>query len=480
MNKTRLKNIEKLDKDRPKNELIQLGGIAIKNPSVDGLDLTDPSHPKITISGTLYPSDVDKIKGAGSTPVTYIPVDKRIFPQYLETFNRRITPSFTREETKDEEGEKIITYTTPTKGGELTYRFYEKVISKELGQDATRKLPSLGRRASKLWFSMIYFAKKQGKGMGGNFTASELMRLWGGDPEKRGKLWGDIRETFFNIVAVSPSYTNKRSGDERTDWGFAFTSSYLIKGEGKESRYHYTMTPEALGLTEKWLKGELTAEVIKNKGGYLAYPLAYLQGGLDETEQNFRDYLLKFKGGYSVKAFTILNDWLKLRRDLLRRPTYCHQLLYTLLENAKGRGEISSYKFEVRGGLKDWRNKWKVTIYKPTAENKAKTKQRRGSKTNTAEQENLIDTIFEWQSRPIQGIKKPPKELKKQITNTVKAYGVGAVREIYNRTANGATPSTYSFWQEIKKLKREAVHKIPTQTNTSSRTKKGFKRVFQG
>jgi hypothetical protein len=386
--------------------------------------------------------------------ISYIPVDKSKYPQYQETFNRRITPAFTKGIGKDEEGKKLITYTTQTKGGELTYRFYEDVISKELGQDATKKLPTLGRRASRLWFSMIYFAKRLGEGLEGNFTASELMNLWGIDPEKRGgNSWGDIRETFFNIVAVMPSYTNRRSGDERTDWGFAFTSSYLIKGEGKEARYHFTMTPEALGLTEKWLKGELDAEEIKSQGGYLAYPLAYLQGGLDETEQNFRDYLLKFKGGYTVKAFTILNDWLKLRRDLLRRRTYCHQLLYTYLENAKKRGELTSYKFEVKG-LADWRSKWKVTIYKPTEKVKTEARQKRGNKANTAEQEELINTIFEWQNRPIQGITTPPDELRQQITNTVRVYGVDEVGEIYERTANGAKPSTYQFWQEIKALKR--------------------------
>jgi len=390
--------------------------------------------------------------------ISYIPLDKKKYPQYQETFSRKITPSFVKGESKDEEGKKLITYTTKTKGGELTYRFYEDIISKELGQDATKKLPSLGRRASRLWFSMIYFAKKQGEGLRGNFTASELMRLWGEDPNKRGHLWGDIRETFLNVVAVMPHFTNQRSGDERIDWGFAFTSSYAIKGEGREARYYYTMTPEALGLTEKWLKGELTEEEIKNNGGYLAYPLAYLQGGLDETEQNFRDYLLKFKGGYTVKAFTILNDWLKLRKDLLRRPSYCHQLLYNYLENAKKRGEISSYKFEVRS-LTDWRNRWRVTIYKPTKKSKTKAKERRGTKPNTTEQEELINTIFEWQSRPIQGISKPPEELREQITNTVKAYGVEAVGEIYEKTANGANPSTYQFWQEIKKLKRQKNHK---------------------
>lgn len=385
--------------------------------------------------------------------ISSIPLDKKRYPQYGETFNRRITPAFTKGEGKDEEGKKLITYTTQTKGGELTYRFYEDIISKELGQDATKKLPTLGRRASKLWFSMIYFAKRQGEGLKGNFTASELMRLWGAkDPSTGGRSFKDIRETFLNVVAVMPYFTNQRSGDERTDWGFAFTSSYLIRGEGKEARYHYTMTPEALGLTEKWLKGELDAEEIKNKGGYLAYPLAYLQGGLDETEQNFRDYLLKFKGGYTVKAYTILDDWLKLRRDLLRRRKYCHELLYRYLENAKTRGEISSYKFEVRE-LTDWRNKWRVTIYKPTDNAKTIAKGKRGAKTNTDEQEVLIQTIFDWQSNPAQGITKPLDELRQQIANTVRAYGVEVVSEIYERTANGARPSTYDFWQEVKRLK---------------------------
>jgi hypothetical protein len=386
--------------------------------------------------------------------ISYVPLDKKKYPNYIEAFGRRITESYERNKTTDEEGRAIITYTTKAGSGELRYSFDEDLLVRELGKDATKKLPTLGRRASNLWYSMIYFAKEQGNGVEGNFTASELMRLWGiDDPSKGGRAFKDIRETFFNIVAVMPSYTNNRSGDERLDWGFAFTSSYLIKGEGREARYYYTMTPEALGLTEKWLKGELTAEEIKIRGGYLAYPLEYLQSGLDETEQNFRDYLLKFKGGYTVKAHTILTDWLKLRKDLIRRRKYCHELLYRYLENAKKRGEISSYKFEVRE-LKEWRKKWTVTVYKPVSDNKT-NKARVGNSVSTAEQEELINTIFEWQNRPVQGIRTPPNELKQQIANTVRSYGVEPVREIYERTALGAKPSTYDFWQEVKELKQQ-------------------------
>ena len=416
----------------------------------------------------LIPSPIHSPEITKEEFFTYIPLDKKKYPQYQETFNRRITPAFTKGEAKDEEGKKLITYTARTKGGELAYRFYEEIITRELGKDATKKLPTLGRRASRLLYSMIYFAKKQGEGLKGNFTISELMRLWGAkDPSIGGRAFKDIRETFLHIVAVMPYFTNQRSGEERTDWGFAFTSSYLIKGEGKETRYHYTLTPEALGLTELWLKGELTTDEIKSRGGYLAYPLAYIKGGLDDTEQNFRDNLLRIKGGYTIKAFTILNDWLKLRKDLLRRRNYCHDLLYNYLENAKQRGEISSYKFEAKT-LADWRNSWRITVYKPTDKSKATAKQKRGAKINTLEEEALIDKVFEWQNRPIQGIKTPPEELRKQITNTVRTYGVEVVSEIYERTANGALPSTYQFWQEIKELKAK---RPPRQRRT------GFSRI---
>ncbi len=315
------------------------------------------------------------------------------------------------------------------------------------------KLPTLSRRGGKVWFSMIYFAKKQG-GLEGNFTASELMRLWEISPKKSGHLWGDIRETFFNIVALSPSFTNKKSGKDRIDWGYSFTSSYMIRGEGKEARYHYTLTPEALGITEKWVRGELTEEDIAREGGYLQYPLKNLSlKGLDESEQNFRDYLIKFKGGYPVKAYTILKDWIKLRNDLLRRRTYSYSLLRKYLENAKKDKLISNYDFEIKTRT-DWREKWKVTIYKPIVT--AKDKEKKGNHSGLkADEEGLIYEVLEWQSRPIQNIKMDKTDLEKQIRNTIKKYGVVEINRIYEKTALGSKPSTYEFWQEVKKLKEQ-------------------------
>jgi hypothetical protein len=221
---------------------------------------------------------------------SYLALDKKKHPQYLEVFNRRITPSFIKTKTTDEEGKELSTYTTKISGGELSLSFLQDILRKELGNE-DNKIPTISRRGEKVWISMIYFAKKQGAGLEGNFTASELMRLWGVDPNKSGHLWGDIRETFFNIIALSPSFTNNRSGKERIEWGYSYTSSYMIKGEGKETRYYYTMTPEALGITAKFITGELTEEEIKKEGGYLQYPLKNLSlKGINESEQNFRNY----------------------------------------------------------------------------------------------------------------------------------------------------------------------------------------------
>jgi hypothetical protein len=408
---------------------------------------------KALIPSPPPPYEIDT--GFTTEDITYIPTDKKRYPQYLDVFNRRITPSYTKEETTDEEGREISTYTTKVSGGELSFRFLKDIITKEVGETDS-KLPTLSRRGGKVWFSMIYFAKKQG-GLEGNFTASELMRLWEISPKKSGHLWGDIRETFFNIVALSPSFTNKKSGKDRIDWGYSFTSSYMIRGEGKEARYHYTLTPEALGITEKWVRGELTEEDIAREGGYLQYPLKNLSlKGITESEQNFRDYLIKFKGGYSVKAYTILKDWIKLRNDLLRRRKYCYELLRKYLENAKELGLISRYDFQITS-IRDWRNKWKVTIYKPTPT--PKDKEKRGNNfTLRADEDELLEEIFEWQGRPVQNINMDRDKLKKQIANTIRKYGVVAINRIYEQTALGSKPSTYEFWQEVKKLKSTQTH----------------------
>lgn len=412
------------------------------------------------VSSFITTPKIEIQEGGGFDETDYlknIPLDRKVYKQQQEVFGRRITPSYTLSRARDSEGRAFAQYTTKVGSGELTFRFLEDIIKQELGLETTEKLPSLGRRGQKMWISMIYFARKQGEGIQGNFTASELMRLWEVDPTKQGRAFADIRETFINLATLSTSFTNKRRGDDRAEWGFAFISSYYVKGEGKEARYFYSMTPEALGMTEKWLAGELTIEQIKHEGGYIGYPLSYIKSQeISEAEANFRDRLLAFKGGYTLKAYTILTDWLKLRPDLLRRQSYCHGLLREYLENAKVRGDISGYTFEVKT-FKDWKNKWTITIYKPEATTMQLREARRGEVIdyipNGQEQQALIDRVLEWMSRPIQNIKTPPSRLRTQITNTVARYGVPTITRIYNETANGAVPSVHAFWQEIKKLK---------------------------
>ena len=95
-----------------------------KLPSVVPVDLTDPKREREEL-------------------LAYIPLDREKYKQHQEIFGRRITPSSRRQEIKDEEGKTIVAYTTSITGGELTYRFYEDIIRRELGEGATKKLPTL-------------------------------------------------------------------------------------------------------------------------------------------------------------------------------------------------------------------------------------------------------------------------------------------------------------------------------------------------
>jgi len=126
------------------------------------------------------------------------------------------------------------------------------------------------------------------------------------------------------------------------------------------------------------------------------------------------------------------------------------------LENAKELGLISRYDFQITS-IRDWRNKWKVTIYKPTPT--PKDKEKRGNNfTLRADEDELLEEIFEWQGRPVQNINMDRDKLKKQIANTIRKYGVVAINRIYEQTALGSKPSTYEFWQEVKKLKSTQTH----------------------
>lgn len=299
------------------------------------------------------------------------------------------------------------------------------------------------------------FCKKGREGLKGSFTASELLSLWG-DPDKRkaGRAFEDVRKTFYSLVGVNPIWTNNRSGKDRREWGVPFTNKFWIEGEGRETRYHYELNPEALGITEMWLKSDnLSVEIIKREGGYLPYPVAFLKDNIPETEQNFRDRLLHYVGGYEIQAITILRDWCKLGTDKLRRRKYCYDLLRTYLDNAKIRGEITSYDFKVRT-IKDWQKNWKLIIYKPQ-KSVAEQEARKGSRPTTQSETELIESITEWLTRPINRgkITKSDEQIKKQVTNTVKKYGVEEIADIYEETGNGAKPSTYMFWQRVKQLK---------------------------
>lgn len=298
-----------------------------------------------------------------------IPFDREKFEQYQDIFGHWPRIPGLPQRTTDGEGREISTYTKDIAGGTLTWQFYEDLIKQET-------LPTLGHRSKRLWYSMIYVAKKQHTGLDGSFTASEIARRWGIDVSGGGDFYPDLRWSFYSLAAMNFIFTNHRKGTARREWGFAFILDFDIRGEGRETRYKYTLNPKAIGITEQWLLDQLTPDELQklkeSKQFYVPYPVEYLGEPLPNAEDNLRDKLLLIepkKAGYTVKAWTFLKDWCKLRDDLLKRPSYCDGILYELLETAKKKGWLLDYSVKPKGqNIKSWQ----VTIWRSTKKAKGK------------------------------------------------------------------------------------------------------------
>lgn len=77
---------------------------------------------------------------------------------------------------------------------------------------------------------------------------------------------------------------------------------------------------------------------------------------------NFRERLRLYPGGES-KAITILQDWIKLSNDKLKRREYCYKVLLDSLEKAKEEKELKHYHCDLELN-KFWRENWRVKIEK--------------------------------------------------------------------------------------------------------------------
>ncbi|MDR1482535.1 MAG: hypothetical protein LBI74_07915 [Synergistaceae bacterium] len=222
---------------------------------------------------------------------------------------------------------------------------------------------SLGRRASRLWYSLIVMAAEQGFGTNGTFRVSDLVRLW--ECKKSGRLYSDIKQTFLSLASFNPHYDNNKSGANRVEWGYSFFDAWLIEGEGDDAIFSFELNKVALGITTEWLDDKkLSFKTLK--GGYLSIPVSELKGKrLDPKYENFIERLrLLPPGKIKVLYYTILDDWIKIGDDMIREHRMrCHDLVIDYLQKAKTSKEITGFSSLVRG-FKNWRETWAVEIMK--------------------------------------------------------------------------------------------------------------------
>lgn len=73
----------------------------------------------------------------------------------------------------------------------------------------------------------------------------------------------------------------------------------------------------------------------------------------------------------------------------------------------------------------------------------------------TSEEEDLVERIVEWNTRPIFGTLLTEKQVRFQVIHTVKKYGFEKINKIFDETANTYSPHPRDFWNAIKELKED-------------------------
>jgi hypothetical protein len=260
---------------------------------------------------------------------------------------------------------EFITYTVKKPKFTLEYRFEKAKVAqlkKILNLEKKSQDFSLGRRASRLWYTMIVLTAEHGKGTSGSFTVGDIVKIWGS--QDSGRLYEDIRQTFMSLAAFNPIFSNYQADKKRQVWGYSFLKGYLIKGDGDSAVFSFTLNEIALGITTEWLNNKKLNEA-SLKSGYLMLPVAKLREKRgDLGYENFRERVRLLKPGIvRVKFYTILDEWIKVGDDMLKHRGECYHLVMKYCQRAKESGEIKSYKQEVIT-IKGWREQWQMQIHK--------------------------------------------------------------------------------------------------------------------
>jgi hypothetical protein len=288
-----------------------------------------------------------------------IPIDRQRVRNDGEFFGR----PFTQHAPTRNQGE--IVFSIKIKDVTLDYRFDEnkaKELKQILKLDPEKNAFALGRRAVRLWYSLILLAAEQGRGTIGTFRISAIARIW--ECERSGKFYNDIKQTFLSLASFSPHYYNNKVGEDRVEWGHSFLDAWQIRGEGNGAVFSFELNRVALGITADWLENK-SLSFSNLKRGYLSLKVAELKKERSDPKyENFLERVRLLKpGSVEVKFETILNDWIKTGNDMLRRRLDCHNMVQRYLQSAKDESEIKAFELQ-NITLAKWRENWRVHITK--------------------------------------------------------------------------------------------------------------------
>jgi len=290
--------------------------------------------------------------------VKKIPMDREMVKSMGEFFGTSI------QNVMPEEDDNFLNFFVKRGSTELNYRFDKNVIDKIKGQlnlDKEETQINIGRRAGRLWLTLIVLAYEQ-SGTFGKFKYSDIIRLW--SARESGQIYEDIRNLFISLSGANFILTKNEKGKKDTVIMSFINSARISENEdmANETIFHFELNENALGITANWIKyGSLSTKI--QRDGYLSLPITDLSEKFENINYiNFRERLRLFGGG-EIKGITILEDWIKLSKDKLLRRSYCHSVIIKCLDQAKKDKLIKHYKTTFKLN-KNWKNNWKITIVK--------------------------------------------------------------------------------------------------------------------
>lgn len=264
------------------------------------------------------------------------------------------------------EDEDFIRYQVNQGDDSIQYQFDKGKLTSLLNQlkkqfDGKVSLGDIGRS---MFYSMLLFSAQDGTGLEGECTLSQIRHQLG--LEKGGKQNDQIKKAAYSLASLFIVKTKVKNVENQDIDVYPYFSYFKIRVRQDETVFSYRFNEMALGANASWLQ----SKDLSRKGfthGYLTVPVSELKViRSDRKYDAFRERLRNLKGDVFIDVFlsTILQEWLFLSNDRLRRKTYCLDLVNGFFIRAKQEGLIRECKVRVNAELKSWRDQYKYVIMK--------------------------------------------------------------------------------------------------------------------